>query len=101
MLFGVIVGSLINFFVGSFIPSSDMKRAKGIVGYSVDVFAENFWPNFRDNHSFMTTFAIFFPACTGIMAGANISGDLKVTDRIFKNFVTTGYRKQPVKFFSQ
>ncbi|XP_055338995.1 solute carrier family 12 member 2-like [Paramacrobiotus metropolitanus] len=77
VLFGVIIGSLINFFVGSFISVSDDKQAKGITGYSADVFSENFFPSFRDGHSFMTVFAIFFPACTGIMAGANISGDLK------------------------
>ena len=78
VLLAIIIASLVNFFVGSWIPPSNLKKAMGIFGYSADTFSDNFWPAFRDGHSFMTIFAIFFPACTGIMAGANISGDLKV-----------------------
>lgn len=69
--------AIINYFVGTFIPASAEKQWKGIVGYNADVFVTNFGPDFRQGESFFSVFAIFFPAATGILAGANISGDLK------------------------
>jgi len=48
---------------------------------SVETFRANFVPGFRDGHTFFSVFAIFFPAATGILAGANISGDLRDAQR--------------------
>ena len=47
--------------------------------YAAQVFLDNFKPDFRDGQSFFSVFAVFFPAATGILAGANISGDLAVS----------------------
>lgn len=86
-------------------PKSEEERAKGFVGYNselyihavylhyfainqfdvvivVTIFKQNLFADYRlekgIQHDFFSVFAIFFPAATGILAGANISGDLKV-----------------------
>lgn len=92
-----------DFVIGSFIgPKSDLELAKGFLGYNGEsgyhqlmvcghkynflaatVFKNNLFADYRQEkggiqHDFFSVFAIFFPAATGILAGANISGDLKV-----------------------
>lgn len=59
---------------------------------SATVFKSNLWTDYRPydgvQHNFFSVLAIFFPAATGILAGANISGDLKVNNYGFP-FVKT------------
>uniref|UniRef100_A0A673CPP8 Solute carrier family 12 member 2 n=1 Tax=Sphaeramia orbicularis TaxID=375764 RepID=A0A673CPP8_9TELE len=70
----VLITAIVNFFIGTFIPVKD-KESKGFFGYDGSIMWENMGPDFR-GETFFSVFSIFFPAATGILAGANISGDL-------------------------
>ncbi|TKS84008.1 Solute carrier family 12 member 2 [Collichthys lucidus] len=70
----VLVTAIINYFIGTFIPLKS-KEPMGYFGYDGAIMWENMGPDFR-KQTFFSVFAIFFPAATGILAGANISGDL-------------------------
>ncbi|KZC10308.1 Bumetanide-sensitive sodium-(potassium)-chloride cotransporter [Dufourea novaeangliae] len=78
----ILLVAIADFAIGTFVgPKDDLEKAKGFVGYNGDLFRENFYSDYRYyegvEHNFFSVLAIFFPAATGILAGANISGDLK------------------------
>ncbi|KAM4747699.1 solute carrier family 12 member 1 isoform 2-T2 [Rhinophrynus dorsalis] len=77
LLLIILLIAIANFFIGTVIPTTEEKRAQGFFNYQAAIFAENFGPDFRNGEGFFSVFAIFFPAATGILAGANISGDLE------------------------
>lgn len=64
-ILAILVGSLVSFFLGA----SD--------SFQWETLNANLTAHYTQGENFFTIFALFFPAVTGIMAGANMSGDLK------------------------
>lgn len=82
-LIAIIVAAIVNFIVGASMgPRDEISQAEGFVGLSGAAFMQNWGSSYRYsegvNQNFFSVFAIFFPSVTGLQAGANISGDLKV-----------------------
>ncbi|EGT41807.1 CBN-NKCC-1 protein [Caenorhabditis brenneri] len=77
----ILLTSIANYVFGSFFPPDELAVNRGATGYSFDTLQSNFFPHFTDNNTFFSVFSVYFPAATGIMAGANISGDLSDPQR--------------------
>ena len=77
LLLVLLMCSQVDFVVGTFLKKSDEVYAKGFTGWSLETAKQNLNSDYTEGQSFFSVFAVFFPAVTGIVAGANLSGDLK------------------------
>ncbi|KAM9305188.1 solute carrier family 12 member 8 [Gastrophryne carolinensis] len=74
LLLFLLAVSTLDFVIGSF---THLDPDHGFVGYSYDLLKNNTFPDYTPGESFFTVFGVFFPAATGVMAGFNMSGDLR------------------------
>lgn len=75
VLLVLITVTIICFVIGAFIKTPDLEA--GFTGLGDSQFMANLGPGYTEGFDFFYVFAVFFPAVTGIMAGANISDQLE------------------------
>jgi len=70
----MLVGCIVSLFAVPFFTSIPDA---GMVGASSALLAENWVPDYIEGYDFFWCLSVFFPAATGIMAGANMSAEIK------------------------
>ncbi|CAL1543723.1 unnamed protein product [Lymnaea stagnalis] len=74
LLLLVLFLSIMDLLVGSFVHTSPTF---GVTGYNDINFVNNSGPDFISGENFFTVFGLFFSTITGVLAGINMSGDLR------------------------
>ncbi|XP_071804275.1 solute carrier family 12 member 8-like isoform X2 [Asterias amurensis] len=75
ILLAVLGIATLDFLVGTFAQSHHDEN--GVLGFNSLAFTNNTGPSYLEGQNFFTVFGVFFPTATGVMAGINMSGDLK------------------------
>lgn len=76
LFFLILMAAIMDVIVGSFMPPDIQKQSEGITGWSVTTASKNVFSDYR-GETFFSLFSVYFPSVTGILSGANISGELK------------------------
>lgn len=74
ILLVVLLLAALDLLVGSFVHT-DVQN--GFMGWWTGQLTANLFPNYFDGYNWFTVFGVFFPTVTGILAGINMSGDLR------------------------
>ena len=87
VLFILLIAAQLDMLIGSFFPKGTLfineedRHARGFTGWSMDTLNANINSEYIEfegtMQSFITVFAVFINSVLGIVAGANMSGDLK------------------------
>lgn len=77
----VLVACILSVIIGAFLKN----KSENVVRFSGSLLSENFGSDFNETENFFYVLSIFFPAVTGIMAGANISGEIRSPERAIPN----------------
>ncbi len=88
-ILGVLVAAILSFAVGA------------LVDFRPATLVSNLSPHYEHGASFATMFALFFPAVTGIMTGANMSGDLAAPSRSIPRGTLAAIAATAVVYFGQ
>lgn len=63
-----------DFAVGSF---THIEPNEGFIGWSFENLKNNTFTSYEDGYGWFEIFGVFFPTVTGVLAGINMSGDLR------------------------